>query len=166
MPTTRMGLPPITQDLWPVLRDRIATPTMGKILGGPGRVFIEGDFVGQPWAEAQPGGRAVIVPVQVLGGIPWEEGSPLKLRFLVRTDFNDIRATGYNPSREAERAQQEAARRLNHFEPGTVLVSSQVMALSQVWLDAAWQPRVLPDEDSGALFLSSSWFVDVASAAD
>ena len=94
-------------------------------------------------------------------------GLPTPLRFLVRTDFNDYAAAGYNPSRSAELAQREAARRLQDWEPGTVLVSTQVMVASRVRMDEVWQPRVLHDPDvTGTVFLSSSWLLDVASSAD
>lgn len=165
MPSSRMFLPPVTQDLWPVLRDRIATAAMGTILGGTGRVHVEGDYSGAPAGEVERWGRAVVVPVLPVGGIRFEEGLPVRLRFLVRTDFNDVAASGYNPSRSAELAQREAARQLANWEP--VLVSTQIMALSPVILDEMWQPRVLYDPDvTGTVFLSSSYLVDVASAAD
>ncbi len=167
MPASRMQVPPVTQDLWPVLRDRIATATMTTILGGAGRVYIEGDYVGQPWAEADPGGRAVIVPVLPVGGVRFVSGLPMLLRFLVRVDMNDYRSTGYNPSRSAELAEREAARRLEGWDPGAVLVSTQVMVASRVRLDEVWTPRVLSDPDTtGTVFLSSGWLLDVASAAD
>jgi hypothetical protein len=165
MPSGKMMAPPVTQDLWPVLRDRIATGTLATILGGAGRVYIEGDYVGQPWAEDSQGGRAVIVPVLPAGGIHWTPGHPLTQRFLVRTDFNNYRAEGYNPSRSAELAQREVTRRLRGWTP--VLVSTQVMAASPVRMDEVWQPRVLEDPDAtGTVFLSSGWLVDVASTAD
>jgi len=142
-------------------------PADGDDPRGANRVFIEGDYVGQPWAEAEPGGRAVIVPVLPVGGVRWEQGSPTLTRFLVRTDFNNYEAAGYNPSRSAELAQREAARRLHHWNPGEALVSGQVMAASRVWMDEVWAPRVFHDPDAtGTVFLSSSWFLDVASAAD
>jgi hypothetical protein len=159
-----MRIPPVTQDLWEVIRDRINTATMATILKGTNRVYIEGDYVGQPWGEEQAGGRAVVVPVAVVGGTPWEDGSPLPLRFLIRTDFNDVDYPGLH--NDPELAQREAARRLSHWNPNTVLASNKVMAASLVRLDAAWQPRILADEASGTVFMSSSWFVDVASTAD
>lgn len=167
MPQSSMFIPPVTQDLWPVLRDRIATAAMATILGGTGRVYVEGDYSGAPAGEAIPWGRAVIVPVLPAGGIRWEPGLPTTLRFLVRTDFNDYVAPGYNPSRSAELAQREAARRLENWTPGSALVSTQVMVTGDVRLDEVWQSRVLHDPDvTGTVFVSSSYLVDVASAAD
>lgn len=167
MPSSKLHLPPVTQDLWPVLRDRGATATMSTILGGANRMFVEGDYLGQPWAESQPGGRGVIVPVLPVQGIRWVPGLPMTLRFLFRTDFNNYVAVGYNPSRSAELAQREFARRMENWDPGAVLVSTQIMVTSEVRLDEVWQPRVLSDPDvTGTVFLSSGWLVDVASAAD
>lgn len=167
MPISRMFAPPVTQDLWPVIRDRIATATMATILGGTGRVFIEGDYQGQPWPEASPGGRAVIVPVLALGGVKWEIGYPTLARFLVRTDFNNYVQAGYNPSRSAELAQRHAMRRLHYWNPNEALVSTQVMAASRIWMDEVWQPRVLHDPAvTGTVFMSSSWLMYAASAAD
>jgi hypothetical protein len=166
VPTSRMLIPPVTQDLWPVLVARIATPTLATILGGAGRVFLEGDYQGQPWAEAEPGGRAVIVPV-IPVSTRWEAGLPSRVRFLVRTDFNNYVAAGYNASRSAELAQRTIARRLTGWDPGEVLVSSQMMVGRRIWMDEGWQPRVLHDPDTtGTVFMSSSWLLEVASAAD
>jgi hypothetical protein len=167
MPSSRMFVPPVTQDLWPVLRDRIATATMATILGGTGRVFVEGDYSGTPDAETKPWGRAVIVPVLLPGGIRFEQGLPTRHRFLVRTDFNNYTAPGYNPSRSAELAQREATRRLLNWDGSAALASSQIMLAGAPRLDEVWQPRVLHDPDvTGTVFLSSSWLIDVASAAD
>ncbi len=161
-----MFLPPVTQDLWPVLRDRIATDTMATILFGPNRVFVEGDYVGQP-TELGKWGRAVIVPVLPVQGIRWSPGVPTTLRFLVRTDFNNHVEPGYNVSRSAELAQREAARQLENWNPGSVLVSTQVMVVGEVRMDEVWQSRVLWDPDvTGTVFISSGWLIDVASAAD
>jgi hypothetical protein len=171
MPTSRLFVPPVTQDLWPVLRDRVATATMATILGGTGRVFVEGDYSGTPDLESKPWGRSVIVPVLPVGGIRWIPGLPTMQRFLFRTDFNNIEYGGLKASvwasRSAALAQREAARRLEGWDPGEVLISTQVMVASRVRLDEVWQPRVLFDPDAtGTVFLSSSWLVDTASAAD
>lgn len=167
MPSSRMLIPPVTQDLWPVLRDRAATATMSTILGGTGRMFVEGDYTGTPDLESKPWGRGVIVPVLVPGGIKFEQLLPTTLRWLFRVDFNDIVIPGYNVSRSAELAQREAARQWINWDGSGLLASSQIMFAGAPRMDEAWQPRVLYDEArTGTVFLSSSWLVDVASAAD
>lgn len=171
MATSRMFIPPVTQDLWPVLRDRVATAAMNTILGGSGRVFVEGDYSGTPAGEATAWGRGVIVPVLLPQGVQFEQGLPTTLRWLFRTDFNNIEFGGFPASvwasRKAELAQREAARQWMNWDGSAALASTQVMLAGPPRLDESWQPRVLWDPDrSGTVFMSSSWLVDVASAAD
>lgn len=170
-PSSRMFLPPVTQDLWPVLRDRVSTATMATILGGTGRVYVEGDYTGTPAGESTAWGRGVIVPVLPVQGIRFEPLLPTTLRFLFRTDFNNIPFGGFPASvwasRKAELAQREAARQWQNWDGSAALVSNQIMFAGAPRIDEGWQPRVLWDPDrTGTVFLSSSWLVDVASAAD
>jgi hypothetical protein len=167
VPSSRMFIPPVTQDLWPVLRARVSTALMDTILGGPNRVFVEGDYSGAPDIESKPWGRGVIVPVLPVQGIRFEQLLPTRLRFLFRTDFNNVVIPGYNVSRSAELAQREAARQLQNWDGASALTSAQIMFAGPPRMDEVWQPRVLYDETrTGTVFLSSSWLVDVASAAD
>jgi hypothetical protein len=166
-----MLIPPVTQHLWPVLRDRIATATMATILGGTGRVYVEGDYSGTPDLESKPWGRGVIVPVLPVQGIKFEQLLPSTLRFLFRTDFNNIEFGGFPASvwasGKGELAQREAARQWQNWDGAAALSSTQIMFAGAPRLDEVWQPRVLWDpEQTGTVFLSSSWLVDVASAAD
>lgn len=171
MPTSRLFLPPVTQDLWPVIRDRASTSTMATILGGTGRMYVEGEYDAPPDAETKDWARGVIVPVLPVQGIRWTPEVPITLRWLFRVDLNNIDYGGIKAavwaSRKGQLAQREAARQWEEWNASSVLVSNQIMVVGEVRMDEVWQPRVLFDpERTGTVFLSSSWLVDVASASD
>lgn len=166
-----MFLPPVTQDLWPVLKARIDTATMTTILGGPGRLFLEAEYTKPPATETTAWKRGVIVPVLPVGGIRFEPGLPTTLRWLFRFDANDVVAEGLPSavwaSRSGELAQREAARRWQNWDGAADLTSTQIMFAGPPRLDEGWQPRVIYDERrTGTVSISSSWLVDVASASD
>lgn len=174
MATSYLSLPPVTQDLWPVLRDRLKTTAMTGLWGGANRSYFRDDPkvdpkapYGYPAPEAAEGvrwARSVIVPVLPAGGIRWEPGLPVRLRFLHRVDVNVVRSSAF-AARTAELVQHEGARLLHEFEP--VLVSTQIMLVGPVQLEEWWSGTLLKDPDvTGTGFLSSSYLVDCASAAD
>jgi hypothetical protein len=130
-----MQVPPIVEDLWPVLKARASTATMTTLLGGTGRLVMEGEYDGPPDVETKDWRRGVIVPVLPPQGITWEPGLPTLVRWLFRVDMNNIEFGGLKPAVWASRAgqliQREAARQWESWDPGTVLISSQVMAASR-----------------------------------
>ena len=164
--------PPVTVDLWAALRTRIATAAMEVVLGTKTaqgevtRVFIEGDYTDPPWAEAEPGGRVVIVPGLALGGTRFRPGFTTPLSFLVRTDFNNYRAPGYNVALSLELAQKEAFKQLQHWTWAVGVGaggSAKVMLGMAVTMDTTWEPRALYDEGRlGVVFVSSRYRLEVA----
>ena len=95
----------------------------------------------------------------------------MRLRWLFRVDMPAIEVKGIKAavwaSRLGQLAHREAARRWVNWNPNEALVSSQIMVVGSIVLDEGWQPRVLHDPDvTGTVFLSSGYYLDVASASD
>jgi hypothetical protein len=170
-----MAIPPMTQDLWSAVRDWLKTSTQNVILKGPNRVYVRGDLRadGQEAeavaedVESKPWGRLVVVPVLPSDGIPFEPLLPSQLRFLLVSEFNDLQAVGYPLARDLELSQRDAARRLYTFDPAT-LSSTQIVLASGFNMDRQWQAQPLRDTETttGTVYVSSSWWVAAASAAD
>jgi hypothetical protein len=178
MPTSNLWLPPMTQDLWPFIRDRLNTPEQATILKGPNRVYVRGQLVlvgGQVVeaeltpqdVESKAWGRLMVIPVEPIGGAVFAEGQPTRLQFLLRTDLNDLKAVSYPIDRDAELSQREAARRLENWD-GAGLVSTQIMLVGDFELVRRWQSGVQRDQtaQAGTVYVSSLWAVDAASASD
>lgn len=160
--TDNLTAPPRTAELWAAIRDRLKTARMTTVLGGAGRVFVEGEYSGPQWAENASGGRVVVVPtVHAVGGGAWVSGEVNESGFLIRSDFNNYRADGYDPAIGLEATQREAFDLLQYWPGGTY---SRVMVARTVYLVERWQPRPLYDEATGTVFLSSYYRVGVAEA--
>lgn len=169
----------MTQDLWSAIREWLKTPAQATVLKGANRVYVRGDLKGTvdsgaqeaelipEGTERQAWGRLVIVPATPAGGIPFEILLPNRLRFELVSEFNDLKAIGYPVARDLELSQREAARRLSTFDPAS-LISTQVMLASRFNMDRSWhtQPQKDQEVSAGTVYASSSWWVDVASAAD
>jgi hypothetical protein len=170
-----MAIPPMTQDLWPAVREWLKTPEQAVVLKGPNRVYVRGDLKadGQEaeltpeGPENQAWGRLVIVPAIPVDGTAFEPLLPSRLQFLLVSEFNDLQAVGYPLARDLELSQRDAARRLYTFDPAT-LSSSQIMLASGFNMDRQWQAQPLRDTETttGTVYVSSSWWVAAASAAD
>ena len=120
---SNLTAPPVTAELWAALRDRIKTSRMASILGGPNRVYVEGDQPPQgEGPETTAWGRAIIVPALPLLDIRFQPGFVTPMDFLLRVEFNDASLPGYNVTLSCELAQQEAFRQWQHWTwaPGGV----------------------------------------------
>ena len=157
--------PPVTAPLWAAIRDRIKHAALDAILGGPDRVYVEGEqSASGEDVETAAWGRVVVVPAILPGGAPYSQGYPVRLSFLVRAEFNSRPRPNYNVSLPLELAQSAAYDRLQHWTwaPGA---SSKVMVAMGVLLDTLWEPVALYDPGiPGVVFMSSRYRVEAARA--
>lgn len=150
-------------DLWPLLKARLDTPHMAAILGGrradggPRVYHVLDNFSAAEGPESRPWGRVVLVPSDV----PWERATDAPARrvnFLVRAEFNDFRAKGYNVQVALEAAQQEAHSLLRLWVPEL----SQSTAAMPLYLYREPQASPLWDDGRGLYFTTSEWRMEAA----
>ncbi len=147
-------------DLWhDVVKPRLDSALMQTILGGAGRVYVEGDDYSEPeGAENQPWGRLVIVPATTLWEAVDDPSTVQPLAFLIRTEANNYTGSNYRVGVTLEAAQAEAYNRLNRWTP-TGLRHALIAIPFYRWS----RPQSLPlwDESRGLWFLSSQWRTQV-----
>lgn len=152
--------------LWPVMKDRLDTATMRSICNTSGAspspcVYVSGidDFSEPEGDESEDWGRVVIVPTQTLWPVAEVEGQTRKVGFLIRTEFNNLSAVGYNPFVGLELSQQEGYDRLQRWTPGAI---DGVLVAFGLYRNEAPQPIPQRDDDRGLVWLSSSYRLEVS----
>lgn len=108
-----------TQELWPVLKQRLGTARMQAVLGGSGRIYKAppDSFSAPEGVESDPWGRGVIVPTTRIWYEEENPETPRQLGFLIRFEFNAVTRAGYDPTPALEAAHIEAFARLHRFTP-------------------------------------------------
>lgn len=104
-------------DFYAKIKVRLNSVAMQTILGGAARVFLATDDYGTEIPENTQGGRVVIVPTQPMWDDSDRRHELKKESFLVRVDFNNFRAPGYNVARAIETAHAEALNLLDMYVP-------------------------------------------------
>jgi hypothetical protein len=105
-------------DFWEFVKDRLDSSTMQAALGGAGRVRLAWEnYPVSEGAENQPWGRVVIVPATPIWDVIDRPGETKKEQFLVRVEFNNFGALGYNVAISIEAAHAEAYYLLDGWTP-------------------------------------------------
>jgi hypothetical protein len=123
--------------LWPVVRDRVNTAKMQQILGGPKRVYIEGDNYSAPEAgDDVPWYRLIIIPSRNLYRREGTPGLQTPFGIVIRVEGNNFRRDGFNRMVAHDAAQVEAWRRLDRWTPPA---TDKILVSTAFWLHAPHQ---------------------------
>jgi hypothetical protein len=88
-----------THEFWDAMKARIAgSVSLNNVLGGANRIYRVTDDYDQPEdvTDQKPWGRVVIVPSDTLWPTPDMADQTKTVSWLVRTEFNDFSAVGYD----------------------------------------------------------------------
>lgn len=106
-----------TQELWPVLKQRLDSARMRTILGGAGRIFHAppDEFADPLGPEGTWWGRGVIVPTSTIWETESNPSLPRPIQFVLRFEFP--KHPDYDPNVSLEAAHVEAFNLLQYYEP-------------------------------------------------
>lgn len=109
-------IPPRTDGIPAVLRDRLRTPQMATVLGGPDRVYAAHEEYADEEAQRAPWGRGVVQIGRALWSGQEQGGRRRLVRVLFRAECRSPGA-GYDPGVMLGLAHQEAHTRLEGWVP-------------------------------------------------
>lgn len=146
--------PPRAWELWGAMPARLDTARMQTILGGPGRIYVQGQPTPALGGKDQAWGRIVVVPVRRAYGEPTEQpGRSRIVPFLIRAEVHSPGGL-YNPALALEAAHAEAFARLHGWTPGAFRFGA---ATRPLWRETPPQALPLWDDASGLYYLSAEY---------
>jgi hypothetical protein len=155
-------------EMWSAVRTRLDSATMRGICNPTSDadkpcVYVAGidDFEDPEGPEAEDWGRVVVQATDTLWPVAEMEGATRKLGFVVRTEFNNLKAEGYSAFTGLELSQQEAYRLLQRWTPTGF---ASLLVGFGLYRFRAPQPTPQRDDERGLLLLSSEFRFEAAGA--
>lgn len=155
---------PTVEELWPIIRDRVATPELAIVLGGAKRAYIVGDPMPNGLGETVAWGNVAIVPRATLWPQPANPGGMQGVGFLARVEFQDPQRPGYRVDVSLAAAHRLVYLRLVGWAPPVDAMRHAVVATA-ITIAEIPQPRPLYDDERGLWYTSAQYRLNVLDPA-
>lgn len=139
---------------WQWMLLQLATPRMLGLLGGAGRLYLEGQDYSQPPQATPPWGRLILVPTQTVWPSSDAKNITEPLAWLVRAEVADFRDPSFSTQKALENVQDEAWNALYLKAP---LGIAHLLVVQPFYLQRPGQPLPQWDEGRGLWWSSSEW---------